>query len=97
MNAWTVWANTTALDSDVYARTHACVLLLGLQRLPLNDSLILEAVRSLHHDMSNMIVAAQRCAAVEAEASQQQHPQTGGCANILLDDVVADYAKAFTT
>merc|ERR1712216_187299 len=28
--------------------------------------------------------------------ASRSNPQTGGCVNILLDDVVADYATAFT-
>ena len=63
--------------------------------LPLNDSLLLEALRAVHSDIANMLVAAKRCVEVDAHAAMLS-PQVGGCKNLLLDDVTPNFERGFT-
>ena len=66
------------------------------QALPLNESLVLETLRALRQDLAQMIVAAERCVEVERLAAAQS-PMTGGCRNILLDDIMEDFETGYHT
>ena len=67
--------------------------------MPLNDSLVVESLRAIDHDISGMIKAAQRCADVERIASESQpsDKRVGGCRNVLLDDIMIDFAAGYKT
>ena len=66
----------------------------ALQSLPLSDALVFEALRALHHDISNMVVAAKVCVREEA-AAKKEKARVGGCTNLYLEDLVDNYAKAY--
>ena len=62
--------------------------------LPLNDSLILEALRAVSADIANMIIAAKRCGEVDDVAATQS-PRTGGCQNLLVDSMTPNFESGF--
>lgn len=66
-----------------------------MQAIPRDEALVLEALRALHTDLANMVVAAKRCAEVEAKAAATV-PRVGGCQNMLLDDITPDLLTGFT-
>ena len=65
-----------------------------VQKLPLEDGLILESLRALVRDIPNVLAASKICRQKNAEA-QKSDPVTGGCHNVLLEDIMNDYAYAF--
>ena len=58
----------------------------------------MESVRCVSHDMWRMLSAAEKCRDVEALAASTQPAdnRTGGCQNILIDDMMPDFAKSYT-
>ncbi len=67
-----------------------------LRSLPMNDSLILEAVRALRDNIPMMVQSAKVCAEIEAEeGADETTPRVGGCSNLLLDDFTGDYRGAY--
>ena len=80
-----------------------------MQALPVNESLLFEAVRAIHWDMAFMLTAAKRCVAVEekattassnngsrhASSSSSSSPRSGGCQNIVLDDITPNFTAGY--
>ena len=65
------------------------------QRIPAEDGFILESARALHRDIPNVLESARNCHAIELYA--RESGMQGGCVNILLDDIMQDYAAGFDT
>lgn len=68
-----------------------------MRSLPMKYGLILEALMLVDVNMGNMMTATHRCAAVQERASQLEGDKAGGCVTVLLDEIMADYPKAWTS
>ncbi len=65
-----------------------------LLALPVNESLMLEALRALQSTLINVVQSATVCTKLEAKAANHT-PRVGGCSNLLLDDFTGDFAAAY--
>ena len=77
-----------------------CVLLsrlvhgFDIQTLPLKDGLILESLRAIVRDIPNVLASSRICRQKNAKA-QESRLVNGGCHNVMLEDIMDDYANAF--
>ena len=79
-------SNVTVSDQATYRS--------ALNTLTLADGLLLECLRALHRDVPYVVASAVACYHV-GESTKSAIAPKGRCNNVLLEDVMADFTRAF--